>query len=798
MNTTPRTTLMIVESPQKAKKIESLLAGGPETWVVAATYGHIADIPEGDETAVDRMNGYEPRYELTEAGRKVAADLRERLARVDAVVLATDGDREGEVIAQHVLDYVVVPARPDLLDELTRITFDAITESSIREALRHPRPIDRELVEAAKARRVVDRLFGYDVTGVAWQKVNRAASGGRTQSPALRMVVERERERLVFVPAEYWTVEAALKGSDGSTARAVRVNGAQLVTGAAHLDGSAPTDGRTVLDEAAAVALAAATHRLTVTDREERPVTRQPKPPYNWSTLLRDANTKLGMSVTQTTTLGEMLRNASLITYLRTDSSHLPDEDRTAIRAHVAATFGSDHVGDGAIAVAKPGAIIQGAHGAIRPVDIAVDVPAGVDDRALALYAMIRSRTLASQMVPAHGRTTTVTLEGGGAEFRASATVIDSPGFLRALPDRDGGAEPAPNLDGLVVGSEVEVECTGVPHETQPPARYTEASLIEALEERGIGRPSTYGDVVAKLLDRFVWQQGGARGALIPRLSAFAMARMLEVHFAEWVDDGYTSRLEQSLDGVAVGSTDRASVVKGFMEGDGTVRGFAEAVEAAKESHDRVYDIANLGTDPTTGEEVVLKAGKAFGNPPVARPYVSCGGRTAPVPDDLELGAVTLDYALGRLVPQNRELGVDAESGLMTWLRNGQHGPYVQLGGDPGLRGGQKRRKSSDVVTPKPLTASLPDDVDPSAIGLDEALRLIRAAHRKLGAHPDTGEAVWVSTSNRFGKTSSFVRCGTETRTINGDPTAVDLDAALALIAVPKRPARRVARPRKR
>ena len=795
MTTTPKTILMIVESPQKATKIQSLLSGGPERYVVAATYGHIADIPEGDDTAVDRANGYEPRYELTEGGRKVVADLQDLLTGVDAVVLATDGDREGEVIAQHVIDFVIAPVRPDLLQELPRATFDAIAESSIRAALAEPRQVDSDLVEAAKARRVVDRLFGYGVTELAWQKVNRAASGGRTQSPALRMVIERERERMAFVPAEYWTVEAVLDGVDGAAARAVRFDGRPLVTGAAHLDGSAPIDGRAVLDEEAANRLAAGARQLTVTIREERPVTRRPKPPYNWSALLRDANTRLSMSVAQTTAIGEALRNAGLVTYLRTDSTHFSDETRDAIRAHVAATFGRDHLGDGAAPDAKPGALVQGAHEAVHPVDITVEVAEGFDDRARALYAMIRARTLASQMAPARGRTTTVTLDGGGAEFRVSSTVIDVPGFLRALPDGDGAAEPAADLAGLMVGAVVDVGCTVTSHETQPPARYTEASLIEALEERGIGRPSTYGDVVAKLRDRFVWQQGGARGALVPRLSAFAMARMLEVHFAEWVDDGYTARLEKSLDGVAAGTTSRTSVVTAFMEGDGTARGFAAAVESARRSDDHVYDLATLGPHPETGEDVVLKSGRAFGKPPIARPYVASGGRTAPVPDDTELGAVTLDYAIGRLAPQNRELGVDPESGKSVWLRNGAHGPYVQLGGDPGV--GQSRRKKSEVAAPKPLTASLPEDADSSAIGLDDALRLIRAAHRRLGAHPDTGEIVWISTSNRFGKPSSFVRCGAETRTVKGDPDAVNLEAALALLAVPK-PERRGRRPRKR
>ena len=274
MTTTPKTILMIVESPQKATKIQSLLSGGPERYAVAATYGHIADIPEGDDTAVDRANGYEPRYELTEGGRKVVADLQDLLTGVDAVVLATDGDREGEVIAQHVIDFVIAPVRPDLLQELPRATFDAIAESSIRAALAEPRQVDSDLVEAAKARRVVDRLFGYGVTELAWQKVNRAASGGRTQSPALRMVIERERERMAFVPAEYWTVEAVLDGVDGAAARAVRFDGRPLVTGAAHLDGSAPIDGRAVLDEEAANRLAAGARQLTVTIREERPVTR--------------------------------------------------------------------------------------------------------------------------------------------------------------------------------------------------------------------------------------------------------------------------------------------------------------------------------------------------------------------------------------------------------------------------------------------------------------------------------------------------------------------------------------------
>jgi len=784
--TTPRSTiLMIVESPQKASKIESLLAGDADAWVVAATYGHIADIPASDSTAVDRRNGFEARYELTGPGAKVVAELIARLDGVDAVVLGTDADREGEVIAQHVVDFVVAPHRPELLSSLRRITFESVTADGIRTALANPRSIDASLVEAAKARRVVDRLFGYDVTEVAWRKVNRAATGGRTQSPALRMVVEREHERIAFVPAVYWTIDAALDGREDAVARSVRVDGTELVTAAAHLNGSEPAEGRCVLDEGRATRLAAATRQLAVTERSEKPATRSPKEPYTFSSLLRDANTRLGMSVAQTKVVGEQLRNAGFITYLRTDSPHLSEEALVVIRAHIVARFGGDHLGDGATPEKKTGANVQGAHEAVRPTDIELEVPEGVDERGVALYSMIRDRTIASQMAPATGRTTTLTLAGGGAEYRLSSTSFDSPGFLRLAADRDDGDEPTADLDGLDVGSMVDVACSAVRHETKPPARFTEASLIGALEDRGIGRPSTFGDIVGKLLARFVWQSGGSRGPLIPRLSAFAMANLLRAHFAEWVDDDSTKRLEESLDAVARGAVDRAAVVAGFMEGDGSTRGFGEAVARASASDDTFYELAALGTDPSTGDPVTLMAGKGFGNPPVASPYVACGGRTAPVPDTMQLGDVTLEYALERLAPRNREVGTDPETGLTAMLRNGKFGPYVQLGGDA-TRGASARRKSAVAQGPAPLTASLPADVDPATLDLEGALGLIRAAHRALGRHPETGEMVWLSMGTRYGRTSHFIRCGTETRTVKGEPADVDLTVALALLAVQK------------
>ena len=785
MTTPRRTILMIVESPQKASKIESLLADDADAWVVAATYGHIADIPASDSTAVDRTNGFEPRYELTSSGAKVVADLIARLDGVDAVVLGTDADREGEVIAQHVVDFVVAPGRPELLAGVQRITFDSVTAEGIRTALTNPRSIDVSLVEAARARRVVDRLFGYDVTEVAWRKVNRAATGGRTQSPALRMVVEREHERIAFVPAAYWTIDAAVHGREGVVARSVRVDGTELVTAAAHLNGSEPAEGRLVLDEGRATHLAAATRQLTVTERSEKPATRSPKEPYTFSSLLRDANTRLGMSVAQTKAVGEQLRNAGFITYLRTDSPHLSEEALVAIRAHIVARFGGDHLGDGATPERKSGANVQGAHEAVRPTDIELEVPGGVDERGMALYSMIRERTIASQMARATGRTTTLTLAGGGAEYRLSSTNFDSPGFLRLVTDWETGDEFAVDLDGLDVGSTVGVACGAVRHETKPPARFTEASLIGALEDKGIGRPSTFGDIVGKLLARFVWQSGGSRGPLIPRLSAFAMANLLRAHFAEWVDDDSTKRLEESLDAVANGRADRTSVVAAFMEGDRSARGFGAAVAGASASGDSFYEIAALGTDPSTGEPVTLMAGKGYGNPPVARPYVACGGRTAAVPDTMQLGDVMLEFALERLAPRNRDLGTDPETGSSVWLRNGQFGPYVQLGGDA-TRGVSGRRKSAVAQGPAPLTASLPADVDPATLDLEGALGLIRVAHRALGRHPETGEMVWLSMGTRYGRTSHFIRCGTETRTVKGDPADVDLAVALALLAVPK------------
>jgi DNA topoisomerase-1 len=802
MTTPRRTILMIVESKKKAKLIQGFLADLPDRYVVLPCVGHVADIPKSRKGAIDMERGYEPNYQVTKDAREVVDGLVSALKDVDMVVLGTDADREGEMIAQTLLDLVVAPNRPDLVHGMVhRVTFNAVSEEAVKHGLAHPRGIDERLVEAAKARRVIDRLFGYDLIAVARGAVTGAARGGRVQSPALQMVVARERERLAFVRAPYWAVRSALVGVPGAVARLVRLDGRDLAMGTDHFDGANVLGGRHVLtgEEAQRVVEGATT--LHVTKVDERAETRRRPDPYRYVTFVNDAMNRLGMSMEQVNTIGQALVDGGHITYMRSDSERLEPATQAAIRRQVEETWGAGALGaPAANGKTKGDATVQDAHEAVTPVRIKEARPAGVEGRALDLYTMVRERTLASQMTDASGSSVSIVLSSaGGAEFKVAGTVFDDPGFLRAYSDRagtdaqvdvdagDDGGSGADDIGGalgrLPIGSAVEV-AFDEPYErtTRPPARYTEASLTMALDREKIGRPSTMRTIIKKLREHCVW---GTGRELVPRLSSFVMDRFLTAHFGSFVDLHYTANLEHELDGIQKGVLTRAEVVRAMYEGDAAAgrTGFRdaaaearEAIEQAKGRGDRSgWIVHDLGTHPRTGEQVLLYGGatKSGG----ARPYLSAGGRTASVTDETRLESLTLERAVALLDFEPRDLGTDPASGNAVKVLSGQYGIYLQLG---------ERAEGR----PSPLTCALPPGTSGDTVDMETALEALRLRRTVLGLHPDSGEEVAICRSTRNEKISWYVQCGDETRSVKVDAESVTLDAALALLAVPK-PVRR-------
>ena len=664
MTKAQKSKLVVVESPNKVKTIEKFLGKG---FIVRATVGHIADIPE-TKGAVDPANGFAARYELSERGEEVVAQLRYDLHFCDELILATDADREGELIAAHVVEF----AEPRVA--VRRVAFNAVTKEAVLEALRGGRAIDEALVEAAKTRRVLDRLFGFEVSDITRKKVRGNATAGRVQSPALRLVVERERERMAFRSAAYWGVEGEAEG--GFAFRLVSLAGRRVAKGGDFDAGGVLVSDVWVLDESAAVGVANGVSELTVVSVDRKPVRRGPLAPFTMSTLYQEALNRLGMSTKESRMVSQMLFDKGHITYPRTDVAVHEPASRREIRAEVVRLFG-----DGAVSPTERFVTskkkVQGAHEAIRTTDVSVRVVPGLGGREAALYELVWQRTMASQMADAVGEVVSLVLRSGEADFAASGTSYIDEGYRRVWPVDSGGVVPPALAVGAVVGvASVEAK----PHATQPPARFTEASLVKELEDLGIGRPSTYASIIAKLRDRYVWSRSGER-ALIPTVTAFAVHRVLMEGFAPLVDLQFTTEMEAKLDAVADGGALREELLHEFFFGAGTRDGLAALVEHALVGIDAREMVAfDLGVDPVSGERVVVRPGKLFRGS--FSPYVEVGERRRSVPDALDPAEVSLEWALTRLdAPRanRRLLGVDA-AGVEVWVIDGRYGPYVSCG----------------------------------------------------------------------------------------------------------------------
>lgn len=829
--------LVIVESPGKVKSIASYLGGDFD---VEASVGHIRDLPNPSELpadmkkgpygkfAVDVDNGFDPYYVVDADKKKKVAELKRKLKDASELYLATDEDREGEAIAWHLLE-ALKPRVP-----VKRMVFHEITREAIQRAVNDTRELDKDLVDAQETRRILDRLYGYEVSPVLWRKVRQGLSAGRVQSVATRLVVERERERMAFVKASYWDVEGDFVPADSGaaqqfTARLSGVDGARVAQGRDFADDGRLT-GRGVVhvDEALATRIAeacvaAAAGATRVSDVQEKPYTRRPSAPFTTSTLQQEASRKLRMSSKNAMRVAQRLYEGGYITYMRTDSTTLSEAALTAARSQARDLYGAEYVPDAPRRYEKKVKNAQEAHEAVRPAGDRFRSPAQVAGELrgeeFALYELIWKRTVASQMADARGSTATVKLtvdtavEGATqVEFSASGTVITFKGFLAAYEEgrddeataRAEAAAEERRLPKLSVGVALDVtraEADG--HETSPPARYTEATLVKAMEERGIGRPSTYASTIGTIQDRkYVFTKGQA---LVPTWLAFAVTRLLEEHFTELVDYEFTASMEEDLDRIANGELARVDWLQRFYFGDqaSTAEGLKELVDDLGE-----IDAREISTIPL-GDGMVVRVGR-YG--PYVEEVAPAGVNleTGEVPEGVEVpeagatprrATITDDVAPDEMTPararelleqaadDGRVLGQDPATGRDIIAKAGRYGPYVTEvlpEPEPELTSTGRPKK---VAKPKPRTASLFKDMELASLDLDTALKLL-SLPRVVGTD---AEGVEITAQN--GRYGPYLKKGTDSRSLTSEQQLFDitLEEALAIYAQPKQRGRAAA-----
>ena len=826
--------LVIVESPTKMRSIQGYLGDGYE---VLSSVGHIRDLADKRDIPADKKqaygkysididNGFDPYYVESERGKKTVAELKRALKGADELLLATDEDREGEAIAWHLLE-TLKPKVP-----VKRMVFHEITKDAIRAAVDNTRELDLALVDAQETRRILDRLYGWDVSPVLWFKVQQGTSAGRVQSAATRLVVDRERERMAFVSASYWDIEALAapnrpKGTDEAFAtRLARVDGAVLARGTDFDDRGQLKKAVLVLDETQVRELAAAIEaagEASVSNLESKPGTRSPKAPFTTSTLQQEAGRKLSMSAKHAMSVAQRLYEKGFITYMRTDSTALSKQAIQAAREQAVAMYGEKAVPLNPRVYASKSKNAQEAHEAIRPSGETFRTPADVsselDRDEQRLYDLIWKRTMASQMSDAKYETTTVTLEvdagGRRAEFTASGTVYTFKGFLEAYEEgRDekrGDADKADDqsLPAMAVGDVLrlkDVEPKG--HSTSPKPRYTEASLVKALEEKGIGRPSTFASIIDVILNRgYVTKRGQA---LIPSWLAFSVVRLLEQHFADLVDYDFTAALEDDLDAIARGEQKREDWLKEFYFGSEDHVGLRNIVDNLGE-----IDARALNSTPI-GDVATLRFGK-YG------PYLEVADKENPdaeprrvnIPEDLAPDELTPERAqelIDAPVAGDRVLGENPANGKLVVVKDGRFGPYVQETDPPAEEeideatgevrpvaapseapaaeeapAPKKRATKKAPAAPKPRTASLFKSMSVDTLDLDTALRLLDLP-RVVGTDPETGAEI-TAQNGRYGP---YLKKGTDSRTLTSEQQIFDitLEEALAVYAQPKYGAR--------
>ena len=856
------TKLVIVESPNKVRSIAGYL--GPE-FDVEASVGHIRDLPQPSELpatmkkgpygkfAVDVEDDFTPYYVVNPDKKKTVAQLKKALKEADELYLATDDDREGEAIAWH-LQQVLKPKVP-----VRRMVFTEITREAVTRALDNTRELDIHLVDAQETRRILDRLVGYEVSPVLWRKVRAGLSAGRVQSVATRLVVERERERMAFRSASYWGVEATFstvlsavdvtaRQEASFTARLVTLDGRRVATGRdfnddGQLRPAALKASAVHLHQVGATAVAEAIGRgePRVVGVEDKPYKRRPAAPFTTSTLQQEASRKLRMNPRETMRVAQGLYENGFITYMRTDSTVLSGQAVAAARSQVAELYGAEYVPERPRVYASKSKGAQEAHEAIRPAGDHFRTPAQVSGELTGaqfrLYELIWKRTVASQMADAVGSTATVTVEvpltlvagesrDSGPTFStagltASGTVITFRGFLAAYEEGrdaeryqdDAGAAAKDSKDvrlpAMIAGQELaalDAEASG--HETTPPPRYTEASLVKALEEREIGRPSTYAATMSTISDRGYVDHRGQ--ALVPTWLAFAVTRLLEENFTELVDYDFTASMERDLDRIAAGEEDRVAWLRRFYNGQGGA-GTEQAAQAASNELEAAAAalraqglkglVDNLGeidaravNSIEIGEGITLRVGR-YG------PYLEdAEGKRANVPADLAPDELTVDKArelFTRAADDGRELGVDPVSGHVIIAKDGRYGPYVtevlpepeetaeaETAKTAKTAKSTKAKKTTKAAKPKPRTASLLRSMDLSTVTLEQALDLL-SLPRVVGQDPESGEDI-TAQNGRYGP---YLKKGTDSRSLETEEQifTVTLEQALEIFAQPKR-----------
>ncbi len=771
--------LVIVESPAKAKTIAKYLG---DDFEVLASVGHIRDLADPKELPADKKKGplakfsidvdndFEPFYVISAGKSKTVSDLKSALKGADELFLATDEDREGEAIAWHLLE-VLKPKVP-----VRRMVFNEITKEAIAEAKNNTRELNTDLVQAQETRRVVDRLVGYEISPVLWRKINRGLSAGRVQSPAMRMIVERERERMAFVSASYASVTVQLeKAGTSFEAKLHSVDGQRLASGKSFDAAGKLIQDATVLAplDAEAIAKAIVGESLKIVSVEAKPSTRKPYAPFTTSTLQQEASRKLGMSAKQAMDTAQQLYQDGHITYMRTDSPALSQQAITAARA-AGAQLGKDLIPDAPRIYGAKSKNAQEAHEAIRPSgesfrhpDELKNVLAG---KTHALYELIWRRTVASQMADAKLSTTSVRFEakaaGKSLELTSSGTTVTYKGFLAVYDEtREEETEAEAKLPILTEGEALPAlaaEAKG--HNTQPPARYTEASLVKALEEQGIGRPSTYAAIISTIISKgYVVKQGSA---LVPEWIAFTVTRFLEENFGKLVDYAFTAKMEGDLDQIALGELDRTQWLNEFYFGD---KGLKNTVESLGESDPRLINSFEISPG------VLLRTGK-YG------PYLELEQngerRIVNIPEGLAPDALNAEKAqqlIDAPPAEDRVLGVDPATGLDIIVKDGRYGPFVTL---------------VDEGNPKPKTASLFKSMSVATVSLEEAIQLL-SLPRELGIDPESGNMVTVQN----GKYGPYLKKGSDSRSIDSEEKifSITLEEALEIYKQPKYGARRTA-----
>src|SRR5471030_10702 len=798
-------TLVIVESPTKARTLERFLG---DRYTVKSSFGHVRDLPESasqvppeikkekwGRLGVDTDGDFKPYYVVPDDKRKNVAELKAALKGASEVMLATDPDREGESISWHLLQ-VLKPKVP-----VKRIVFHEITKKAVEQAISEAHDVDDNLVRAQESRRILDRLYGYTLSPVLWKKVQTGLSAGRVQSVAVRLIVDREEERLAFRAARYADLEAQFSaGGRTFGATLTRVADVRIASGK-DFDQRGVLTSKNVrlLSDEDASALADVINRnlpWSVTSVEAKPGVERPAAPFTTSTLTQEESRKLGFSTQRTMQSAQRLFQDGHISYHRTDSTTLSDEALSASASAIREMFGGDYYA-GPRRYATKVKNAQEAHEAIRPTTFTSAAAAleGVlsgDD--LRLYELIWKRTMASQMVDARVLRTNIEIsaaadKGQQAVFSASGKAIEFAGFRRAYVE--GSDDPSAELEEqetvlptLTVGEPIDrdkarVRLTGlepVGHETNPPARYTEASLIKELERIGVGRPSTFAATIGTIERRgYVFRQGKA---LVPSFTAFAVTRLLREHFGDLIDVEFTAEMEEDLDQISRGEREWLDFIKQFYRGDTHHRELEEAVKQAQEKAE--YPLIDVGVDPESGESIRVRIGR-YG------PFLQLGeggpGKTAGLPPTLAPADLSVEKAMALVRAKAegpRTLGDDPKTGMKVYVINGRFGVYVQLGETP-----------DKGITEKPKRTSLTGSLTESTVTLEDALKLLELP-RDLGADPETGEVI-VAGLGRFGP---YIKKGDDYRSLEAtdDLFTVDITRALALLAAPKRSARQAAK----